>query len=235
MRNSILVLSLSSLNIACSTGSDEGRERAQNTNPAFEEVIHLAEAPPATESPGSLETPQAAVTAAADAATSIDSAQDAQETPGYIIRVRSGENLVVLADWAGTSPTELALLNGMDVQDTLFAGQKLGFDLEGEAIDHFEEVRQDVLEARLERFIESRGGLYTVDAHAMRSGETVWGVAQASGKLPMWVVGAFNEDLNLDRLGIGDTITLPVLVDSIQASAEVEEEVVPAEQEGSSL
>jgi hypothetical protein len=38
----------------------------------------------------------------------------------------------------------------------------------------------------------------------------------------MWVVSAFNEDLNLDRLAIGDIVTLPVLADSVQVSVEPE-------------
>ncbi len=107
----------------------------------------------------------------------------------------------------------------------LFAGQKLGLSLEGDALDRFETEREMAFEARLERYLESHGGLYTVDGHAMRSGETVWGVAKSNGGLPLWVIAAFNEDVNLDRLAIGDIVTLPVLSDSVQVSLEVEDEV----------
>lgn len=143
------------------------------------------------------------------------------ESPEYFVTVRPGENLVSLADWAGTSPTELAALNGMQVQDTLYAGQKLGFSLEGEAIDSFVEARENALDARVDRYLERRGGLYTVESYAMRQGDTAWGIAQEKGEIPLWVLSAFNQDVELDLLSIGDSITLPVVEDTIQASAEL--------------
>jgi hypothetical protein len=227
MRNPIFILSFSLLSLACSGKESSYVELAEESpTPPYEPMQEIEEVASA-ERPASTASPE------------INSAEEAQISAGYFIRVRSGENLVVLADWAKTTPTELAELNGMDVQDTLFAGRKLGLKLEGEGIDSFEGAREDVLEARLERYLERRGGLYTVEGHAMRSGETVWGLAKANGQLPMWVVSAFNQDLNLDRLGIGDFITLPVLADTVQASvepeAEVDEELNVPEEGGSSL
>ena len=146
---------------------------------------------------------------------------DPPGTPKYFIEVRPGENLVSLSDWADTTPTELARLNGMEVQDTLFAGQKLGLSLEGEAVDGFVEARDRALEARVDRFLDRRGGLYTVESHAMRQGETAWGVGQERGEIPLWVLAAFNQDVELSSLSIGDLLTVPVVEDTIQASAEL--------------
>lgn len=229
MRNPIIVLSFSLLSVACSgTEAPPKADKMASNSDSYkvEEVQELPE-PQTADSPEEI-----AITIQEDFQAVAEASHPA---PEYFIRVRSGENLVGLSDWANTTPTQLAEINGMDVQDTLIAGQQLGFTLSGTAIDEFEEAREDVLEERLDRYLESRGGLFTVEGHAMRSGETVWGLAKANGGLPMWVVGAFNSEMNLDRLAIGDTITLPVLSDSVQVSLEVEsEEDVDAETPGGS-
>lgn len=231
MRNPVIILSFSLLSFACSTADAPPESGVQRSSSAQTQGIATTEKalPAATESPG-------AVAITISEAILGDEKSPLQKADTFI-RVRSGENLVALSKWAQTSPTDLAHLNGMEVQDTLFAGQELGFSLAGEALDFFEEQREIAFENRLERYLESRGGLYTVDGHAMRSGETVWGIARANGGLPMWVVSAFNEEINLDRLAIGDVVTLPVLADSVQISvaAEVDAPSVVVLEEGAPL
>lgn len=151
----------------------------------------------------------------------VASQADPPGSPQHFVAVRPGENLISLADWAGTTPTELAQLNGMEVQDTLYAGQRLGFELEGEGVDTFTEARENALDARVDRYLERRGGLYTVEAYSMRQGDTAWGIAQEKGAIPLWVLSAFNQDIELSSLSIGDSISLPVVEDTIQASAEL--------------
>ena len=144
--------------------------------------------------------------------------------PAYFVRVRPGENLIDLSQWAQTTPTELAALNGMEVQDTLYAGQKLGITLStDEEMDAFEDQREMAQQDRLDSYLADRGGLETVESHAVRQGESDWGVAQANGGYPMWVMQAFNDGMDLSRLAIGDTITLPVTMDRVEATADFEE------------
>jgi hypothetical protein len=218
MRSPILFLSFSLVSMACST-SDAPTKRpdAQAANGQSSEALQEDSVLPTTP-----DSPQAEPLIAEDSEQASIAVPEVQAD--MFIRVRPGENLVSLANWAQTTPTDLAELNGMEVQDTLFAGQKLGFSLEGDALDNFDSEREFASQSRLDHYLESRGGLYTVEGHAMRTGETVWGVAKSNGGLPLWVVGAFNEDLNLDRLAIGDIVTLPVLLDSVQVSLEVEDE-----------
>jgi hypothetical protein len=216
MRNPIIVLSFSLLSFACS--DTEAPSKTAKFSPAVGNYpVAKGAALPESETADSPDT--TAISIQEDFQVV---AEESHPAPEYYIQVRSGENLVGLSNWAHTTPTQLAEINGMDVQDMLIAGQTLGFSLSGAAIDEFESAREDVLEERLDRYLESRGGLFTVEGHAMRSGETVWGLAKANGGLPMWVVGAFNSDMNLDRLAIGDTVTLPVLSDSVQVSLEPE-------------
>jgi hypothetical protein len=49
----------------------------------------------------------------------------------------------------------------------------------------------------------------------MAYGDTVWGVAVQDAGLPFWVVELFNRDIDLNSLGIGDEIYLPILGDNV--------------------
>ena len=229
MRTVTNLIACSSFFLACGGDTPPAVENAESYTAAdaelalSDDVLEIHEArlePQNTAEPPSVEEP-------------VVEAVGPNVTPTHTIVVRSGENLVLLAEWAKTTPTELADLNEMDVQATLFAGGKLSLSLSEEGFESFEDKRGAALDSRLDRYIENRGGLYTVEAHSMRSGETVWGVSKDQGELPMWVVSAFNEDLDLNRLGIGDIVTLPVMVDTVQASLdagiEAEKETEEAE------
>ena len=64
--------------------------------------------------------------------------------------------------------------------------------------------------------MKRRGGLADVQTYRMRTGDTVWDVARENGRLPLWVVSAFNADVDLDRVGIGADLRLPVPGDSVE-------------------
>ena len=140
------------------------------------------------------------------------------------IEVRSGENLVLLARWAGSSVEAIAELNGLDVSEPLFPGQGLlipsGDLLADEALAR---AREDFSTERLNRYLERRGGLLAVEEHRVRTGETAWGIAHRQRGIPSWVLAAYNADSDLDHLSIGDTLRLPVLADTV-ADAELGEE-----------
>jgi len=135
--------------------------------------------------------------------------------PTTTIRVRAGESFVTLASCSGVTPTELAELNSLSVRDPLMAGQEIQVPVWGEELAQFDDSRDARESRRLERFIESKGGLVSVSPHAMAYGDTVWGVAVQDAGLPFWVVEQFNRDTDLNSLGIGDEIYLPILGDNV--------------------
>lgn len=243
MRNFISTIALASAALACSSTEEtpqRGQMQASSPTPPIqhEQEVRSAEGilELAAEEGEMLVEPQEPTE---DGKEELASVGDPPGSPQYFIEVRPGENLITLSDWAKTTPTELATLNGMEVQDTLFAGQKLGLELSGEEVDGFVEARDRALDARVDRYLDRRGGLYTVESHAMRQGETAWGVGQDKGEIPLWVLAAFNQDVELSSLSIGDLLSVPVVEDTIQASAEADHgpsaeiELIPVSGEGS--
>jgi len=145
------------------------------------------------------------------------------------VEVRAGENLVLLARWADSSVEAVAELNGLDVSEPLYPGQSLLMPTADEAADAgLVESRESFAQARLERYLQRRGGLMAVDEHRVRTGETAWGIARNQLGIPTWVLEAYNPDADLDRLSIGERLVVPVLSDTV---AEVETSIPTVETE----
>ena len=140
------------------------------------------------------------------------------------IEVRAGENIVLLARWAGTDVETVAELNGLDVSEPLYPGQSLQLPTADETADAaMLETRQAFAQARLERYLERRGGLMAVEEHRVRTGETAWAIARDQHGIPTWVLSAYNPDTNLERLGIGERLLVPVLSDTVAEVGTAEE------------
>lgn len=131
------------------------------------------------------------------------------------VTLRHGETLVVLAQQAGVTAEELAERNGLDVTAPLVAGQALLVPVHLVSADQLEADRAAAFERRLDRYLRGRGGLAGVSTHRVRTGETAWSIARDRHGLPTWVLAAYNPDLDLDHLRIGDALQVPVLADTV--------------------
>jgi LysM repeat protein len=139
--------------------------------------------------------------------------------PSVAIVVRSGESLVLLADFAHVRAEDVADLNGIDVKDALVPGQAL--QVPATNAEDFTARRDTWLAGKVERYLSRRGGVVGLADRRVGTGETAWFIAREQGRVPMWIVEYYNPDVDLDRLGIGDQLTLPVFADTV-ADATVE-------------
>ena len=135
--------------------------------------------------------------------------------PTIEITVRHGETLVVLAGQAGCLAEELATLNGLDVSGALRPGQPLLLPVDRVDGETLRSKRDEALAARLDRYLRARGGVAGVRTHRVRTGETAWAIARDGADLPTWVLAAYNPDVDLDRLRIGDSLQVPVLAELV--------------------
>ncbi len=143
---------------------------------------------------------------------------DLPEVPALIeIRVRHGESLYDLARWASVTIEDLETLNEIDLHAGLRPGQTLEVALTDAEFERFAHRRGGAAKRRAERYLARRGGLVEMRSHRVRTGETLWGIARANGRLPMWFLATYNEGRDLDRIAIGDTLQIPVVGDSLAA------------------
>ena len=209
--------------VACS-----GAENTQDTR-----ALELVEAAPVEEVETNETPPMEQLAALEPVQIDIEVVLDEEPEPveTFTASVRSGENLVLIADWAEVSVEDLLAVNeGLDPTEPLFPGQSLAIPLP-EVEEHvFEANRQAFVDAKLERYMERRGGLVGVREHRVRTGDTAWGLASNEAEIPMWVLAEFNRDSDLERLSIGERISLPVLGDTVEVAEVLEEEPEPMEE-----
>jgi LysM repeat protein len=135
------------------------------------------------------------------------------EPPSVGVEVRSGESLVLLADFADVRAEDLADLNAIDVKDAIVPGQSLRIPTADPA--DFQARRDGWLAGKVNRYLARRGGIVGLDERRVGTGDTAWSIAKEQGGIPMWIVAYYNPGADLDRLGIGDRLTVPVFGDTV--------------------
>ncbi|NOY26549.1 MAG: LysM peptidoglycan-binding domain-containing protein [Oligoflexia bacterium] len=143
----------------------------------------------------------------------LEAALAAQESTDIV--VRAGETLVVLADLAGCTAEDIAKLNGFDVTHMMLGGESILLPVDRVDIDTFQARRSERLDRRLDRYLRGRGGVAGVSTHRVHTGETGWSIARDVVSAPLWVVAAYNPDVDLDHLRIGDSLQVPVMADMV--------------------
>jgi LysM repeat protein len=145
------------------------------------------------------------------------------------IDVRIGESLVLLSRWSGLSVEAIAERNCLEVSALVYPGQALILPVGESDGEAFASARTTFQDDRLERYLDRHGGLVGVSPHVVETGETAWNVAKDNA-LPLWVLAAFNRSSDLDRIGIGEKLHVPV-VGSTLAMTELGEAVAPVDSE----
>jgi len=143
----------------------------------------------------------------------VEEAIEVDSSGSFELQVRPNENLVLIAEWAEI-PVDLLLDANpeLDAREALYPGQTLMVPVADST--PLEQGRALWIQGRLDRFLERHGGVAGVEEVRVRSGDTAWGLAQDVG-LPLWVLDAYNQNLNLDGLRVGDRVRRPVLMDSV--------------------
>jgi len=99
------------------------------------------------------------------------------------------------------------------VKDAIVPGQALS--VPAADAEDFTARRDTWLAGKVERYLSRRGGVVGLADRRVGTGDTAWSIAREQGRVPMWIVEYYNPDTDLDRLGIGDQLTLPVFADTV--------------------
>jgi LysM repeat protein len=154
----------------------------------------------------------------------VEDLTDGEGDPLLEIEVRPGESLVLIADWSGLTVEDIADANGIRSGATLYPGQLLEMGIDSETFAAMQDARERFEDTRLDRYLERRGSLVGVTTHTVGTGETAWQIGREHGELPLWVVASFNRGQDLDRLRIGQELSLPMLGDTVAWDDEPTEE-----------
>ena len=95
------------------------------------------------------------------------------------------------------------------------AGDRILVPVDRVDADTLQARRDEDLGRRLDRYLRGRGGIAGVATHRVRTGETGWSIARDVVDVPLWVLAAYNAEQDLDHLRIGDSLQVPVLIDTV--------------------
>jgi membrane-bound lytic murein transglycosylase D len=128
----------------------------------------------------------------------------------HSIEVQPLETLGHYADWLGLRTQRLRDLNRLPFQRAVVIGQRIRLDFAIVDPAAFEERRTAYHRALQEAFF-SRYRIEDSEAHVVRSGESLWVLAQRHYQVPVWLLRQYNPDLELDRVQPGTVVNFPRL------------------------
>lgn len=126
------------------------------------------------------------------------------------VNIQPEETLGHYAEWLGLDLQRLQQLNGLHRSSPLVVGKSLRLDFSKTARSEFERRREkyhrDLIEVFNERFqIVGRR------EHIVRRGESLWTLAKANPKVPLWLLYQYNPGLDLSSIQVGATVAVPVV------------------------
>ena len=173
----------------------------------FVALVAIGCSDPEPEAPAAAPEPAAEIAAPEPAPAPTE--QPAAVEPGqaqWSVALREGENMALLATWADTTPEALLEFNGLP-SPKLRRAQSVKIPGDASKQTVFEARRAHFVEDRLARFIKAKGEP-ALAQRKVRRGDSLSRIA-ARHRLPLWVLIHYNAGRDLDRLNVGDSVTVP--------------------------
>ncbi|WP_428099151.1 LysM peptidoglycan-binding domain-containing protein [Candidatus Rariloculus sp.] len=126
------------------------------------------------------------------------------------IEVQARETLGHYADWLGIRTQRLRDLNGLPFTRAVMLGQRIKLDFSAVQASVFEQRRTSYQQELQESFF-SAYRIANVEDHVVRSGESLWLLAQSTYLVPVWLLRQYNPDLDLDIVTPGMVVKFPRL------------------------
>ena len=126
------------------------------------------------------------------------------------IEVQAMETLGHYADWLEIRTQRLRDLNGMPFERAVVYGQRIRLDFSRVDRAQFEQRRVAYQEQLQEAFFLAHQ-IADIKDHVIRTGESVWVLAQRTYDVPVWLLRQYNPDLDLDRVAPGTVVKFPEL------------------------
>lgn len=126
------------------------------------------------------------------------------------IMVQAAETLGHYADWLDIRASELRRLNRMSFATPVVVGRKLKLEFSKLTPDQFEAKRVEYHRQLQEAFF-AQFRIKDTTTHVIRSGESIWVIAQQRYNIPIWLLRQYNPDLDLGAIMPGTKLVIPLV------------------------
>ena len=140
----------------------------------------------------------------ADSADPSDYTVDENDT----VRVEAAETVGHYAEWLGVSASKLRTLNKMSRQRPLVVGKRVKLDFSQVDKATFE-ARRGAYHQQMQDDFFAQFRIAGSDTHTVKSGDSIWILAQKRYNVPLWLLRQYNPDVDLEALKPGINIAIP--------------------------
>ncbi len=181
------------------------------------EVVAAAPVPePAEETEGAEPTSEReaeeigpALVAGTQAAESADPA-DYSVADDETVLVQAAETLGHYAEWLDVRASDLRRLNKMSFATPVIVGRKVKLSFAKVTQDQFEARRMEY-HRQLQEVFFTQFRIKDTATHVVRSGESIWVIAQQRYNIPIWLLRQYNPDLDFGDIRPGTKLVIPVV------------------------
>jgi membrane-bound lytic murein transglycosylase D len=150
-----------------------------------------------------------ALVAGTQAAESADPA-DYSVGEGDSVLVQAAETLGHYAEWLDVRASDLRRLNRMSFATPVIVGRKVKLSFAKVTHDQFE-ARRIEYHRQLQEAFFTQFRIKDTATHVVRSGESIWVIAQQRYNIPIWLLRQYNPDLDLGDIRPGTKLVIPVV------------------------
>ena len=126
------------------------------------------------------------------------------------IRVQAAETLGHYAEWLGLRASQLRRLNRMSYATPVVVGRSVKLEFSKISRDQFEAKRQDYHRQLQEAFF-AQFRITGNETHVVKSGESIWLLAQQRYNIPIWLLRQYNPDVDFGAVRPGTKLVIPLV------------------------
>lgn len=127
------------------------------------------------------------------------------------VRVQAAETLGHYAEWLEVRAGQLRKINRMTAASPVVIGRKVKLDFSKVTQDQFEARRQEYHKQLQETFF-TEFKISGDETHVIKSGESIWVLAQQRYNIPIWLLRQYNPDVDLGAVRPGTKLIIPTVV-----------------------
>jgi membrane-bound lytic murein transglycosylase D len=144
----------------------------------------------------------------AQAALSADPAD--YSVDGTTIRVQAAETVGHYAEWLELRASQVRKVNRMTAATPVVIGRKLKMDFSKVTPDEFE-ARRTAYHRQLQEAFFTEFRISGDISHTVKSGESIWVLAQQRYNIPIWLLRQYNPDIDLGSVRPGTKLVIPTV------------------------
>ncbi len=126
------------------------------------------------------------------------------------IRVQAAETVGHYAEWLEVRGSQVRKLNRMTAATPVVIGRKLKMDFSKVTPDQFE-ARRTAYHRQLQEAFFTEFRISGDISHTVKSGESIWVLAQQRYNIPIWLLRQYNPDMDLGAVRPGTKLVIPTV------------------------